>query len=98
MVVAQVRDDELLVAESRESFKDGFSFARVGFHGLPDTWRTKSAERDAVSRGRLMDYLNPLQSELSRLDEPAPVRPGRSVRVMDRKDLQGLLPLGGADD
>lgn len=85
-VVTQVPDDSLLVAELRETIQDERRFKRVSFSCLPKTWRAKAEETKAVSRGKLMAYLNPVLP----LDEP---KSKTSVtRVVDRSDLQPLLP------
>lgn len=98
LVVAQVQDDELLVAEAVQVVRDGQAFAKVDFHGLPNTWRTKDAAgRKAVSRGKLLAYLDPLQVEREET-VPSAAEGKRFRRVMDRPDLQTLLPLTSADD
>jgi predicted ATPase len=81
-VVGQIPDDALLVAEAKETRRDGRRFNRVCFSGLPDTWRTKGDDaQPGVARGQLMAYLNPI----------APVD-GEKRRVIDRADLQLMLP------
>jgi predicted ATPase len=64
LVVAQVMDDELLVAEPSEMLQGDRRFARVAFHCLPDTWRARATEKTGiVSRGKLLAYLNPAQPQ-----------------------------------
>jgi len=60
VVVAQVSDESLLMAEAREMVRDGERFNRVVFGGLPDTWRQASGEKYTISRGKLIAYLNPI--------------------------------------
>lgn len=80
-VVAQVPDDSLLVAELKETLRDGQRFTRVAFNPLENTWRDKTPERiSTVAKGKLLAYLNPISNGES------------SSRVMDRPDLQLLLP------
>jgi predicted ATPase len=80
-VVAQVPDDSLLVAELKETLRNGQRFTRVAFSPLENTWRDKIPEVVmAVAKGKLMAYLNPISNG------------ERSSRVMDRPDLQLLLP------
>lgn len=91
-VVAQVPDDSLLVAELKETVRKGKVFKRASFNPLPDTWREKAPEKIVpISRGKLMSYLNPLA-----VNEPEEEggNNGKSKmhRVIDRKDLQLLLP------
>jgi predicted ATPase len=82
-VVGQVKDDDLLVAETKSG--------GVYFSCLPDTWRDKKCETPTLSRGTLAAYLNPVGG-----NPQTPVvsngseRPRR--RVIDRDDLQLLLP------
>lgn len=83
-VVAQVPDDSLLVAESRESISQGRRYKRLTFSSLADTWRTKTGHSATVARGRLQAYLTPVVPKRSE---------GGSRRVVDRPDLQLLLPL-----
>ena len=98
-VVQQIQDADLLVAESRETLRNGKRFKRVCFSCLSDTWRTKSAETKVVSRGTLLSYLNPVSQfngnhvELI-LNNPGMKTPlNKSRRVIDRPDLQLLLPI-----
>lgn len=76
-------------------------FQSVTFRYLPDTWRAKGgASSHLIAKGDLLAYLNPTAPELNRQpDAPtsvpqpdAPTRPPRRRRVIDRKDLQPLLP------
>jgi hypothetical protein len=56
----------------------------VSFACLPDTWRQKAPEGvNVVSKGKLLDYLNPVV-----MDESEP----NQHRVVDRPDLQFLIP------
>jgi predicted ATPase len=87
-VVSEVPDDSLLVAEIREDIRDGQRFKRVSFSCLSDTWRTKAPERPSiVSKGKLMAYLNPASPSQT-------TEARRPRRVIDRDDLQMLLPFG----
>jgi hypothetical protein len=83
-VVGQVPDDSLLIAELRESAKDGKRFTRVSFACLPGNWREKAPEgMSTISRGKLLAYLNPILGKDLQSERP---------RVVDRSDLQMLLP------
>jgi len=93
-VVQQVPDDSLLVAELREKVRGDQRFKSVIFSCLPDTWRAKSGQTPAVSRGKLLSYLNPVNSSLVEGINSVPgTSRKRSQRVVDRPDLQLLLPL-----
>jgi len=88
VVVSEVPDDSLLVAETIADIQDGRRFKKVGFSCLSDTWRTKAPERPSiVSKGKLMAYLNPASPSQTKEQR-------RPQRVIDRDDLQMLLPFG----
>ena len=87
-VVSEVPDGSLLIAETKEDMNDDRSFKKVNFSCLSNTWRTKAPEKTSiVSKGKLMAYLNPAS--------PPNLKPVRRMkRVVDRNDLQMLLPFG----
>lgn len=95
-VVQQVNEDSLLVAGFKESIRLGQRFKRVCFSGLAHTWRTKGAEAVSVaSKGTLLAYLNPVAPEPPEPEHNGEGKTKRSTttrRVMDRPDLQPLLP------
>jgi len=84
VVVQQVPEDSLLVAELKETVVDGQRFKRACFSYLPNTWRDHENEEDRasniISKGELLSYLNPV------LSQP------KQERVVDRPDLQSLIP------
>jgi len=85
-MVSEVPDDSLLVAETKEDIKNDQRFNKVNFSCLSDTWRTRAPEKTTiVSKGKLMAYLNPASP-------PTPRIPRSVKRVVDRDDLQMLLP------
>lgn len=90
LVVAEVPDDSLLVAEAAVQWSARERAVRLRFSPLPDTWRTRlDPALEPVARGKLQDYLNPLSCEADAgNDDPARGR----QRVKDRKDLQMFLP------
>ena len=98
-VVSQVPDDSLLVAELRETVREGKRFKRVCFSSLPGTWRQSAGNgAGVVSRGKLLSYLNPVM--LTDSDSNLDIGEGDRVdrrrharRVIDRPDLQLMLPL-----
>lgn len=96
-VVAQIPDDSLLVAESVEQIEGCVRFKSVRFCGLADTWRQEEKSRP-ISRGKLLSYLNPVVSEDISCNESKGAHkkmPGRTPRrVIDRDDMQMLLPFG----
>lgn len=86
-VVQQVPDDSLLVAESKET--------GVYFSCLEDTWRAKQEGASVVAKGKLLAYLNPVESlpeEESKSVEQHLSPRRKSRRVIDRPDLQPFLP------
>lgn len=88
VVVGQISDDCLLVAELKETIRDGQRFQRASFAALPGTWRSE-AGIDSVPKGRLLDYLNPI---IPLSEEPGMARKFGQQRVIDRPDLQIFLP------
>jgi predicted ATPase len=102
-VVSQVPDDSLLVAELKETIADGHEFQRVCFGPLPETWRQRTSNAGPpVSRGKLMTYLNPIVPDRTRKrrGQHRAVDDGErngGVRVVDRDDLQMMLPLQAAE-
>jgi predicted ATPase len=89
-VVKQVPDDSLLLAELREVIDGGQRFKGLSFASLQGTWRVTDGLR-VVQRGKLLAYLNTGVLET----EPGPREDRkRHRRVMDREDLQTLLPFG----
>ena len=103
-VVMQVPEDSLLVAELRETVRSGKRFKRVCFGYLPDTWRqlkdSEPSNATVISKGKLLAYLNPVldqDSEPDSNEHDTDFQKAKSVkskkrRVVDREDLQLLLP------
>lgn len=99
-VVAQIPDDSLLVAELSESLKNGARFKSVRFSCLSDTWRQKAPEQPpAVTKGKLMSYLNPIEPEESAPYYGTAQKKTKGVkrRVIDRSDLQQMSLLYAAE-
>lgn len=98
-VVSQIPDDNLLVAELKEIVNNGKRFKRLSLSCLDQTWRTRAPEGMRVlSKGKLLSYLNPILPE-SGIDEwqlnegvRRKTRKIRRRRVVDREDIQMLLP------
>lgn len=92
-VVAQLRDDTLLVAALEPTLLRGKRFMRAAFRHLSETWRhEKAPDVRTAARGDLLAYLHPngsIRTEVLSTDRRD--RPAR--RVMQRKDLQLLLDL-----
>ena len=101
IVVTEVPDDSLVVAELKETVRDGQRFHRVCFSCLPDTWRATSTGEvglpSIVARGKLLAYLNPvLKSTPEQECNGHSSRNGvgvsaRKRRIVDRPDFQRLL-------
>lgn len=88
VVVSQVNDEDLLVAELHDVISDRQSTRIAQFSWLSDTWRSEAyPDLPPVARGTLLAYLN-----------PGGILPGShnrsrsSRRVADRPDLQPYLP------
>ena len=101
VVVQQIQDADLLVAELRDTVQNGKHFNRVCFSCLSDTWRTKDPDSKVVSRGTLLSYLNPVLPASEEIEAiKMPVHNGNGSarpilkprRIIDRPDLQPLLP------
>jgi ABC-type multidrug transport system ATPase subunit len=92
-VVAQVPDDSLLIADTREIIRDGKASRTLSFGCLPRTWRQSDAEARVVSRGKVLEYLNPLSNSSSDYVFESTSR-SPMVRVVDRPDLQLTLSYG----
>jgi predicted ATPase len=78
-------ESSLLVAELKQTIKNGQSFLRSSFGYLPNTWRDKIEKVEFVSKGKLISYLNPVGLPVDRKAE-------KEKRIRDRNDLQLLLP------
>ncbi|HEX9652645.1 MAG TPA: AAA family ATPase [bacterium] len=87
VVVSQVPDDSLLVAESKQLLKDGQRVKGVHFSWLPDTWRAEADDIHPVSRGKLLSYLNPVYPTYTLTQEE---QQKKSRRVVDRQDLSQM--------
>ncbi len=97
VVVSQVPDDSLLVVELKEMLRPGQRFKGACFSCLPDTWRSQKSppeEVSIVSKGKLLAYLNPFAHEEPDWDDDRRSKQTqrKKRRVMDRADLQMLLP------
>ena len=95
---AQVDEDSLLVAMPQAARVGGHSGSIAAFRWLPGTWRASvHPEVPAVPLGEVVSYLNPLGSAAWAPGQQPPKlgrrRRGEPARVLDRRDLQLLLPL-----
>jgi len=82
-VVAEVPDGSLVIAVDRTAYYQDRLVHTPSFLGLPDTWRER-VSGESVARGLLIPYLNPIR--VKQQDQRNP------DRVVDREDLQMLLP------
>ena len=107
-VVQQIPDGSLLVAELKETVRDGQRFKRVCFGYLSDTWREtkdpESSKKNLTSRGQLLAYLNlaskqDLDYDNNEYDDDTELKltEVKQRRVVDRKDLQPLMIPGFPD-
>jgi hypothetical protein len=82
-VVSEVPDDSLIIAVDRAAYYQDRLVHTPSFLGLPNTWRERESG-EAVARGLLIPYLNPIRVKQQDQRNPS--------RVVDREDLQMLLP------
>jgi predicted ATPase len=93
-VVAQVSDNDLLVAELKEFNLSGKRFKKVCFSCLSDTWRAGIHGASIVPKGRLLSYMfvgseEPEDKEDVAIKDHGAIGPKRR-RVIDRDDLRQL--------
>jgi predicted ATPase len=101
-VVGQVDDGDLLFAELKPMLEKGQECRGVSFACLDRTWRKKANHEDdvrTIARGVLLAYLNPIPAESPEHEQNGhpndrPKAPSESRRVVDRVELQELLPFG----
>ena len=93
-VVYQVPEDSLLVAESKETVKEGGErFDRLSCSCPPGTWRVGEDGAEEVSLGKLLSYLNPVLPHTEQGEDGG----AAARRVIDRADLQMLMPFDGRE-
>ncbi|MFH1075729.1 MAG: AAA family ATPase [Pseudomonadota bacterium] len=99
VVVAQVPENSLLVAESIDLNESGKRYKVVRFSPLAETWREKKStgEITVVSKGKVLSYLTPVTSKESSFganicSRKNNIPPLKKRRVIDRPDLQPYLP------
>ncbi len=92
-VVAQVPEESLLVAETKQVQQNGTAFEKVSFSCLPNTWRSELNDAEVVPKGRLLAYLSPVPRSPENGWFHAPSEAG-ARRVIDNPELQ--LELFGA--
>lgn len=103
LVVQQVPEESLLVAELKESIKyNGIRFKKSVFSALNNTWRTKTTQEEpmhTISMGTLLAYLN---ATVQPIDDNIFISNNngnnfnfnsKPIRVIDRKDIQNQLRL-----
>src|SRR5579884_443618 len=89
LVVAQVPDDSLLLAETVENSSAGKEYRSLTLRCLDHTWRSDAALMPTVARGKILAYLSPVLP--GETPDPGSSRKHRQ-RVVDRSDLQPYLP------
>jgi predicted ATPase len=90
-VVMQVPDESLVLAQLVETFVDKRRTRGLRLRALPDTWRAKSGSFEAVSKGQLLAYLNPVPlEEAAGQGDEIDRSPGsrKTRRVIDRDDMK----------
>lgn len=93
VVVSQVTDDSLLVAELKETVHSGQRFKAVRFSWLPDTWRARvEPEIHPVAKGKALAYLKHVIDFRDRSTRSVYVAgKKKAVQVGKRVDLQPQL-------
>jgi predicted ATPase len=91
-VVQQVPEESLIVAMPVDVLHTVRRTKGVAFRALTGTWRQKDPDAsEPVALGTLLGYLRPVTLEMLRLQEGMGER--RRGRVIEREDLQEMLPL-----
>jgi predicted ATPase len=98
VVVTQVPDDSLVIAELQETVKDGRRFQSAHFSCLQNTWRAQ-AGMDTVALGKLLSYLNPVPKSGLNDEEETRNKNGKpkTKRLIDRPDIQLYLPMNSGE-
>jgi AAA domain, putative AbiEii toxin, Type IV TA system len=100
VVVSEVPEDSLVVAESRETVRGTHRFQRASFGCLPGTWRDvndpEGKNPNVVALGTLLGYLSPVpmsdvEPEHNGHAKDSSSKRPRPRRVIDRRDVQRLL-------
>jgi predicted ATPase/antitoxin (DNA-binding transcriptional repressor) of toxin-antitoxin stability system len=103
LIVAELKETVRPDDESIKTLPRNQRFQRVRFGCLEGTWRQKNVEDgeevNVVAKGKLLAYLNPISGPEHELDrnghEMSGSKPStKTRRVVDRPDLQPLLPFG----
>ncbi len=90
-VVACVSDAALLLARPSTGTWNGTEVSRLSIRHLAKTWRDSDQPGEpTITRGDLLAYLNPVAALANEGQEG---HVGRTIRVMDREDMQMYLPL-----
>jgi predicted ATPase len=102
VVVQQVPEDTLLVAEPKEMICSGKRVIGVRFSCLPGTWREVKwpDKADICKMGDLLAYLNPVlppediidEDDIESVTSRRKARVSRPKRVIDREDVAPYLP------
>lgn len=89
VVVNQVPDDSLLVAELKEAIgRSGVRFKAARFSWLSRTWRERAdPDVEPVARGQLLAYLNPVLPVEQGQPETEAAGKRETRRVIDREDI-----------
>jgi hypothetical protein len=100
-VVLEAPDDALLMVESHAEIVGHKTIRRMRMAPLPDTWRSRAAPNEPpTAKGHLLAYLNPVPKNEAYMEsiyakvgrEALAKKRGKATRVVDRADLQLLLP------
>jgi predicted ATPase len=92
VVVQQVPEDSLLLAESQEGILDGKRYNKVTFSPLVGTWRNSIPEINSkeIKLGNILAYLNPTEIEDDETFK-IPNKKNKILRVIDRSEIRQLF-------
>ena len=92
LVVQYVPADSLLVAQLRDTVREGRHFSRVTFSAMPDTWRQSAPDATPpFANGKLLDYLSTGAQVNDPLNGATRAKKSAEIRVIDRPDVQQML-------
>lgn len=89
-VVREIPEQSLVYIELKEFIKDNNTrFKGAVLSALPDTWRILKGNLKSTSKGKLLSYLNPNDTNIAWVEWAVGQKEG-SKKVKEREDLQEL--------
>lgn len=89
LVVSIVPEDSLLMADFEEGYDSSLrsKYQRTVFKSLPSTWRDRTENTKTITKGALLNYLNPVEAAIEDKDERFILK-GTRKRVIDREGMK----------